>query len=59
MLELEEFYNLLKAHFDFYYSYETPQDLTITLSYDQVKKLKCALSGFVELNSPNENWQKY
>lgn len=47
MLELEEFYNLLKAHFDFYYSYETPQDLTITLSYDQVQKLKCALSGIV------------
>ena len=46
MLELEEFYNLLKAHFDFY-SHETPQDLTITLSYDQVQKLKCALSGIV------------
>lgn len=47
MLELKEFYNLLKAHFDFYYPDNTPQDLTITLSYDQVLKLKCALSGIV------------
>lgn len=47
MLELEEFYNLLKAHFDFYFLEDTPQDLTITLSYDQVEKLKCALSGIV------------
>ena len=46
MLELEEFYNLLKAHYEFY-EYEQPQNLILTLSYEQVQKLKCALSGIV------------
>ena len=47
MNETKILYNLLKAHYEFYYLEETPQDLTITLSYDQVQKLKCALSGIV------------
>ena len=42
MYVLKRFYAMLKAHLDFYEN-EKPQDLTITLTYEQVKLLRAAL----------------
>lgn len=39
---LRAFYKMLKAHLEFYEG-EKPQELTITLTYDQVRLLRAAL----------------
>ena len=43
MTTLQEFYQLLKSHFIFYELENEQKELNITLSFQQVKELKCAL----------------
>ena len=41
--DLKQLSDLLKAHYEFY-EHEQPQDLTLTLSYEQVHRLQVHLS---------------